>query len=529
MHLPTALLLTPLFAAPAAGQGGQVLWKTDLDGFSTMSQPRVAPDGTIYVVTNELYAIAPDGEILWTAPASRAFVDVGADGTVYTASDNTIFAYAPDGTELWRFDEDPAGLGIHSGPTIGPDGNLYAVFLFGMSVVSLTPQGALRWSVQTVSNNDGPDLGRIVFGPGKLYFSEDRVPGCNPWYGLTAISFDGTVEWCRSISGVVQPPVGPEATLDGRAIVWQNALPGIQLQVWTPDGELDWAQSFFPLSLGVGPDNNLYAWHSGSTLVSMTADGAPRFSRPQPINNFPWKPVVSPDVAAVVSGSVYGFGDNGRIVAADPEDGDTLWSLAVTGASAGAGAPAAFSTDGSVVYVPINTVSFDVPDQLWAIRVDDSPFERTCAGTVAACPCANAGAAGHGCENSSATGGAELLAGGSTQPDTVVLEASGVKPDALSIFLQGDASAGGVAFGDGVRCVAGDLLRLYVRNATGELVRAPIAGEPSISARSAALGDPIAPGTKRHYQVYYRDPVEGFCPAPAGGTFNASSGMSVLW
>lgn len=525
-----ALSLFSVFGTPSFAQGGgEVLWRTDIGSWPVMGQPRVAPDGTIYVVTNQLHAIAPDGQVLWTAPASRSFVDLGPDGTIYTASYNTIFAYAPDGTELWRFDENPAGLGIHAGPTVGPDGNLYAVFLFGMSIVSLTPQGQLRWSVPSVSNNDGPDLGRIVFGPNKLYFSEERVPGCSPWEGLTAVSLSGQVEWCRTISGVVQPPAGPEATLDGRAIVWQNALPGNSLQVFRPDGTISWTRSIYPGSLGVGPDANIYVW-LGTTLSSLTPDGATRWNRSQPIASWAWKPVVAPDARAVVSGAIYGFDINGRIVAADPADGDTLWMIPVTGASAGGGAPAAFSNDSEIVYVPVNTISMNVPDQLWAIRVHDSPFTSSCAGSASACPCGNAGAAGRGCENSSATGGARLVATGTTQPDTVVLEATGLKPSAFSIVMQGTtSSSSGVAFGDGLRCAGGTVLRLFTRQASAGVVRVPVGSDPSITARSAQLGDPISQGITRHYQVFYRDPFPAFCPPPAGGTFNMSNVVSVIW
>ena len=100
-------------------------------------------------------------------------------------------------------------------------------------------------------------------------------------------------------------------------------------------------------------------------------------------------------------------------------------------------------------------------------------------------------------------------------------------PTALSIFLQGDASIAPAPFGDGLRCVGGTLKRLYARNAAGGAASAPSAGEPSITEQSAILGDPIAPGSVRHYQVYYRDPELAFCAG--GGSFNATNGVSIAW
>jgi hypothetical protein len=69
------------------------------------------------------------------------------------------------------------------------------------------------------------------------------------------------------------------------------------------------------------------------------------------------------------------------------------------------------------------------------------------------------------------------------------------------------------------------LKRLYSHNASAGALTVPQAGDPSISARSSALGDPIPLGAKRTYQFYYRDPNLGFCP----GGFNATNAVSILW
>ncbi len=152
-------------------------------------------------------------------------------------------------------------------------------------------------------------------------------------------------------------------------------------------------------------------------------------------------------------------------------------------------------------------------------------------GSPPACPCGNTGLPLRGCDNSAATGGAQLLAAGtpSLANDTLVLTVSGALPHALSIFLQGSQSVDPIAFGDGVRCVGGFLRRLFVRNAVGGVVSVPQPGDPRLSVRSAAVGDVITPGTTRYYQTYYRDPVSSFCPSPAGNTFNISSATVQDW
>jgi hypothetical protein len=149
-----------------------------------------------------------------------------------------------------------------------------------------------------------------------------------------------------------------------------------------------------------------------------------------------------------------------------------------------------------------------------------------------ACPCANFGAAGHGCANSSVAAGAQLSASGtpSLAADTLTLTQTDSLAHAFTIVLQGNATVGGgVVFGDGLRCAGGSLKRLYTASATSGTLVVPGPSDPTISARSAAAGDPLAPGNVRYYQAYYRDPVLTFCPAPQGKAFNVGNGVRAIW
>ena len=146
------------------------------------------------------------------------------------------------------------------------------------------------------------------------------------------------------------------------------------------------------------------------------------------------------------------------------------------------------------------------------------------------CPCGNNGSAGRGCDNSGATGGARLALTGVADPDSVTLIASSLGSSSLAIFMQGDALLGpGIPFGDGLRCAGGTLKRLYAKSPLGGTVQAPQPGDLPLGVRSAQLGDPLATGSNRIYQTWYRDSVASFCPAPAGDLFNASNALSVDW
>ena len=151
---------------------------------------------------------------------------------------------------------------------------------------------------------------------------------------------------------------------------------------------------------------------------------------------------------------------------------------------------------------------------------------------VISCPCGNPPAgSGRGCDNSSATGGASISASGSASlaSDTLVFVTANQRPTGTTILLQGNNQLPvGAGFGQGVRCVGGTLKRLYVKTAAGGSITAPGTGDPTVSARSAALGDVIAPGSTRYYAAYYRDPIIlGGCNPLF--TFNITNSGSVLW
>ena len=152
-------------------------------------------------------------------------------------------------------------------------------------------------------------------------------------------------------------------------------------------------------------------------------------------------------------------------------------------------------------------------------------------GTNGPCPCGNLGATGHGCANSIGSAGAQLGSSGAPrlQMDTLVFVSTGEPGASLTIFLQGSVLIGPIQFGDGLRCTAGTLKRLYIKHAVGGVAIAPRPGDLTVSARSASLGDPLQPGQKRFYLAFYRDPSLTFCAAPAGGTFNASNGRQIEW
>lgn len=157
------------------------------------------------------------------------------------------------------------------------------------------------------------------------------------------------------------------------------------------------------------------------------------------------------------------------------------------------------------------------------------PPTDACAGdgfdpsVTTACPCGNFGGVGRGCANSVNPAGASLTLFGKIVQDDVVLVASGMPASAGVIFLKGSAHVPtAVAFGDGIRCADGALVRLRFKTASAGCAHFPEPGDPTLSSRG---GTPIGSGLLASYVAYYRN-AAAFCTPD---TFNATNGHVLVW
>jgi hypothetical protein len=145
-------------------------------------------------------------------------------------------------------------------------------------------------------------------------------------------------------------------------------------------------------------------------------------------------------------------------------------------------------------------------------------------GSGAACPCANSGAAGHGCASSANASGGLLTASGnpSVSADTLVLSGSAM-PNAAVLYFQGASTLGGgqgTVFGDGLRCAGGIVIRLGTKTNAGGASHYPEGADASVSVRGLD-----AAGDVRIYQAWYRN-AAAFCTP---STFNLTNGVQVTW
>jgi hypothetical protein len=155
------------------------------------------------------------------------------------------------------------------------------------------------------------------------------------------------------------------------------------------------------------------------------------------------------------------------------------------------------------------------------------PFTTFCSGdgSGTSCPCGNAGLPGNGCANNSQPNGAHLAASGtaSISADTLILTATGVT-NGSGLYFQGASQVSGgqgAVFGDGLRCVGGQVVRLGIIPGSGNSSHYPRIGiDQPVSTRGLNIA-----GSVRNYQLWYRE-TASFC-SPA--TFNLTNGVNLTW
>ena len=170
-----------------APQVGHVKWRFQADDLYIQSRPAISPiDGTVYAagVGGHLYALTPAGGIKWIfnagQPNALQPVSVGPDGTIYFSVDPFVYAVNPDGTLKWTF-ADPGFARIFAGPTVGPDGNIYAVSedasLGGLGAFVLSPAGTLISHLPGFNTRNGYGGIEVVFGPVNHWYFTTNAAG----------------------------------------------------------------------------------------------------------------------------------------------------------------------------------------------------------------------------------------------------------------------------------------------------------------------------------------------------------------
>jgi hypothetical protein len=165
-------------------------------------------------------------------------------------------------------------------------------------------------------------------------------------------------------------------------------------------------------------------------------------------------------------------------------------------------------------------------------------------GTATPCSCGggtpnpSAVGANEGCANSITAGvGAKLRASAPNSGTAVIADdQSGANavtlkgtqmPNSSCLYFQGTIRQNGglgTAFGDGLRCAGGTVIRLGTKTNAAGASQYPDVGDLAISVRGALTA--LTPPVTRTYQAWYRNAAV-FCVATA--TFNLSNSTEIVW
>ncbi|MDH3298906.1 MAG: PQQ-binding-like beta-propeller repeat protein [Acidimicrobiia bacterium] len=369
---------------------GRVKWTFEADGDNLWWRPALAPDGTIYVHTNNssgglVYALSPDGGLLWTQRVnSWPYVppSAGPDGAVYVGSIRTIYRISPQGNIDWEF-TDFGSPAVKVAPTIGPDGLLYGVFEIGIGVFAMNPlTGEIVWSnvadpIISDKSGGGTEMRFGPAGPGQpvdqLYFDID---GGASFY---AFSLAGEQLFNANFNGVgraaVEPAIGSDGTIYG-----PRALGFVIAAADPSDGSTLW--EYYPswasgtTSLEIGPGDRLYFVGGAGSLEAFDTERQSRIWQISP-NHWVGRPTISPDGATLVAhGSVNGF-EPAFVKGYNPKNGKVLWTVELNWApypgpsTIGVHHPR-ITPDSTTAYVSTITLSADRTDphtSLYAIDI----------------------------------------------------------------------------------------------------------------------------------------------------------------
>jgi outer membrane protein assembly factor BamB len=201
--------------------------------------PAIGGDGTIYVGWFEtVYAFHPDGSIRWTFDTAGKRIGgpiaVAPDGVVYLPAQH-LFALNPDGTLLW---ESADQFGPGGSPAIADDGTIYVNAFLPPALWAFDPDGTVKWTYQVADccDSDWPATPAIGLD-GTIYFGERVLEGSEIVGLEVALNPDGTLKWDAHYG---HSPTSAAIGADGTIYFGSGSHNPASLYALNPDGTLKW-------------------------------------------------------------------------------------------------------------------------------------------------------------------------------------------------------------------------------------------------------------------------------------------------
>jgi len=448
----------------------------------------------------------------WVAGVKDGRVYASRSGNGASVSAKLYCLDAATGAILWQSVENQNG-GAYDGVVFAPNGDpIVAAFTRIWRFDHLT--GATVWSTPRVGSVSG-DCGGAIHG-GAIYVADavvgghaikrfDLATGAFQYQGPTMAGFTiQTTPMVAPSGDIYLARVQNNASVDFFYAFRDSGLAIVNL--WNRPAGYCYASEF-----GVGPDGSVYMLNTNNGIDRLDPNTGGTLNTTGVLVHDTWAPRMGVDALGRVFLSNGGF-TNGRFWAFNA-DLSPRWNVAV--ANVNIGAPA-IGRDGTLIVAGVST-------NVRAYRTTPSFQTAFCFGdgSSTACPCGNSGASGRGCANSLNASGALLDATGaaSLANDTLVLAGSGM-PNSSALYFQGTTQVA-TAFGDGLRCAGGSVVRLGTKLNAAGASQYPAAGDPTVSVRGLVTSS----GSLRTYQCWYRN-AASFCTP---STFNLSNGVAITW
>lgn len=283
---------------------GTELWRIDLPG-QVRAAPVVAPDGSLYLVTNSgvMLSIDPSGAEIWRvvlggASSTRNYSRpvLTPENHIYIIYDGELLKLSSTGVLDWTFSKPGSGM-LTAQPAVGPDGTVY-IMTNNSALVAVSANGDELWSQYLCQVMGGGTW------PGPVVGSDGLVYGVCKGEDIYALEpNDGTVSWTYHTNDRM------EST---------------------------------PIAVG----DLVYFASTGGWVIAMQADGQPRWQTS--VAGAPgYIQMVDAPLVRGRDGLIYVTPRHGTIYALDPETGDIQWSAPIGGQGVGIN-PVAVTMDGYV-------------------------------------------------------------------------------------------------------------------------------------------------------------------------------------
>ncbi len=227
---PTGMIYCAGARLYALQPDGTVLWDQEVDG-DPIGRPAVAPDGCIVVgsAAGLLYSFFPDGRLRWRRevgpPVQVGSPAINPDGAIYVGlEDGAVCAFSPDGERRWSL---PLDAPLSSGPVVGPQGTIY---VGAERLFALTPAGTIAWTFALgISATGAPAVGQ----DGTVYVGADR---------LYAIDDAGHLRW--TVETVARVAVDSVLVIDSAEHIYV-AMEYHAIHAIARDGTVRWTAPLF--------------------------------------------------------------------------------------------------------------------------------------------------------------------------------------------------------------------------------------------------------------------------------------------